>query len=71
MLVPQLNLLLANKALNLVKCSAREATESFEMGFFFSVDLAALQNARTFLLKIEGQLDDQKDDVFSNFSSCT
>lgn len=34
------------------------------MGFFFYLDVAAPQNARTFLLKIEGQLEDQKDDIF-------
>lgn len=34
------------------------------MGFFFSLGVAVLPNARTFLLKIEGQLEDQKDDVF-------
>lgn len=32
--------------------------------FFFFLDVAVLSNARTFLLKIEGQLEDQKDDIF-------
>lgn len=32
--------------------------------FIFFLDVAVLSNARTFLLKIEGQLEDQKDDIF-------
>lgn len=67
----QLNLLLTNRALNLVKCSDRETTESFEMGFFFSLDVAVLLNARTFLLKIEGQSEHQKDDIFLVSLNCT
>lgn len=67
--MPQLNFLLTNRALNLVKCNDRETTKSFYMGsfssfFFFFLEVAVLSNARTLLLKIEGQLEDQKDDIF-------
>lgn len=61
--MPQLNLLLTNRDLNLLQRSYRETTESFEMGFF-SLEVAAPPNARTFLLKIDGQLGDQKSDIF-------
>lgn len=32
--------------------------------FFFFLDVAILSNARAFLLKIDRQLEDQKDDIF-------
>lgn len=45
---------------------------------FFSLDIAVLPNARIFILKLYGQLEDQKDDIFlaslialKYFLSCT